>query len=589
VGALTDAGVIRKAPVFRLVVTSALLAAGLVATGAWVVTTSLTRAAERSARNELSRRLALVDERIERVGQTLTTTLDRLESTILDRGRREFDRLVVAGPDVVGEAAQMAAAHDIDLLSVIDEQGRVVSSARWPQLAGLEEPSLGGLAVRRAIVRRVQGPGGSQPAFVVAHRVSAGGHSLVLVAGRSIGPPFLDALAPGGVALLFDLQEHGSATAPAGGQALDETAPWRELALAGSAAEPRRIGEWIAAAHELRDDRGTVVATLVVGVSRNAISPWPPPVSLVVVLALAAALAAAVGGAAARRISRPVDRLVQAVDAIASGEADYTFPGRAEHELDRLAAAFSRLQRSLVRQQARSASAERVAAWREVARRVAHEVKNPLVPIRLTVENLERARRQDPRLFDELFDEGMRTILDEVEQLRRLVTEFSDFARLPAPRPRRVDLHELIDGVLELHAAEPGLQIVRSFRAADPLLAVDADQIAQALKNVVGNAIEAMRGGDAIPRLEIDTGTEGAMVEIRVRDNGAGIPPAAVGRVFEPYFTTKPEGTGLGMAMVYRIVIDHGGEVEAENGPDGGAMIRIRLPLATDRADGVRE
>jgi len=586
---LTDGGVIRKAPVFRLAVTSALLAAGLVVLGAWVITTSLTRAAELSARDELSRRLVLVDERIERVGQTLTTTLDRLESTLLDRGRREFDRLVVAGPDVVEEAARMAAANDIDLLSVIDEQGRVVSSARWPQLAGLEEPSLAGLDVRRATLRRVQGPGGSRPALVVAHRVSAGGHSLVLVAGRSIGPPFLDALALGDVALLFDLQEHSQATAPAGGHALDETAPWRALALAGSAAEPRRIGEWIAAAHELRDDRGAVVATLVVGVSRNAISPWPPPAPLVVVLVLAAALAAAVGGVAARRISRPVDRLVQAVDAIASGEADYTFPARAEHELDRLAAAFSRLQRSLVRQQVRSASAERVAAWREVARRVAHEVKNPLVPIRLTVENLQRARRQDPRLFDELFDEGMRTILDEVEQLRRLVTEFSDFARLPAPRPRRVDLHELIDGVLELHAAEPGLAIVRSFRAADPVLAVDADQIAQALKNVVGNAIEAMRGGDAVPRLEIDTGTEDAMVEIRVRDNGAGIPPEAMGHVFEPYFTTKPEGTGLGMAMVYRIVIDHGGEVEATNGPDGGAMIRIRLPLTADRADGVRE
>ena len=164
------------------------------------------------------------------------------------------------------------------------------------------------------------------------------------------------------------------------------------------------------------------------------------------------------------------------------------------------------------------------------------------------------------------------------------MTEFSAFARLPAPRLQPIDLHALLDRVLELHAAEPRLEFVRAYRAQPTSVDADAEQLSRALKNVVGNAVEAMREGERPPRLEVHTEAEGGMVEIRVCDSGPGIPADAAGKVFEPYFTTKPQGTGLGMAIAYRIVTEHGGVVDADNHPEGGARVRIRLPLGEDEA-----
>jgi nitrogen fixation/metabolism regulation signal transduction histidine kinase len=238
------------------------------------------------------------------------------------------------------------------------------------------------------------------------------------------------------------------------------------------------------------------------------------------------------------------------------------------------------MQRRLEEQQQRAAAAERLAAWREVARHVAHEVKNPLVPIRLTVENLLRARERAPALFEELFAEGTRTILQEVDRLQRLVGEFTEFARLPPLRRRRVDLRELIDGVLDLHRAEPGLEVLRH-TGTDPVpLEADPDQLARALGNVIGNAVESMRAGAGPRRLSVALHVAGGAARVVVEDSGPGIEAGAEARVFEPYFTTKRAGTGLGLAIAQRIVVEHGGEIRAANRAGGGAAVVIRLPLA---------
>jgi nitrogen fixation/metabolism regulation signal transduction histidine kinase len=280
------------------------------------------------------------------------------------------------------------------------------------------------------------------------------------------------------------------------------------------------------------------------------------------------------------RIGRPVGRLVRAVDAIAGGEADYTFPGQARDELEELAEAFSRMQRRLELQLQRSSASERVAAWREVARHVAHEVKNPLAPIRLTVENLMRARRDAPELFEGLFEEGTRTILEEVEQLRRLVEEFSEFARLPAPRPRPVDLHRLLDEVVELYSGGGRVEIERDYAGVPIVVQADSDQLARAMKNIVANAVEAMDGADVEhPRIGVRTSVNDGRVTVEIHDNGPGISSDAENKVFEPYFTTRREGTGLGMAIVYRIVTEHGGVIEAGRAPGGGAAITVQLPI----------
>ncbi len=295
-------------------------------------------------------------------------------------------------------------------------------------------------------------------------------------------------------------------------------------------------------------------------------------------LTLVAALAAAlVGLVLGRRATRPVDQLVRAVDAIAAGKEDYDFPGIPQDEFDELVASFSRLQRSLEQQQRRSAAAERVAAWQEVARHVAHEVKNPLAPIRLTVQNLQRARAGDPATFGRMFEEGAQTILEEVDQLTRLVGEFSEFARLPVPEPAASSVEALLDEVLELFSADPELKIERE-PGDVPVVMLDRDQISRVFKNIIGNAVEAMAGA-ATRELRVQTAVVDGYAEIRFADSGPGFADDAERRVFEPYFTTKTKGTGLGMAISYRMVAEHGGEIVAENRPGGGARVTVRLPL----------
>jgi nitrogen fixation/metabolism regulation signal transduction histidine kinase len=282
-----------------------------------------------------------------------------------------------------------------------------------------------------------------------------------------------------------------------------------------------------------------------------------------------------------------VRELVRAFDAVAAGEADYSFPATRQDELQELIASVSRLKRALELQQQRSSAAERVATWRDVARHVAHEVKNPLVPIRLTVENLVRARERAPDRFESIFADGMRTIIEEVDQLRRMVEEFSAFARLPLPTREPRNLEDLIDSVLDLYQSVPGLQLQRHYAGGLSPVPLDADQISRALKNVVGNAVEMLReqgasAGEA-PCIEVRTGVEDEMARIEIADNGPGMSDEAQRRIFEPYFTTKEQGTGLGMALTYRIIIEHGGMISAENRSTGGARVTIRLPLSVSR------
>jgi nitrogen fixation/metabolism regulation signal transduction histidine kinase len=288
------------------------------------------------------------------------------------------------------------------------------------------------------------------------------------------------------------------------------------------------------------------------------------------------AVGAAVGFALARRATRPVDEAIRAIEAIAAGEADYSFSWRTEDRLEELPQAFSMLHRSLDDQQRRRAAAERVAAWREVARRVAHEIKNPLAPIRITVQNLVKARRQAPEVFDEILDEGSKAILEEVDQLQRIVTEFSEFARLPEPRWKPTDLDEIVDEVVALYSGAPGIREIRLRGDAAPRLNSDAGLLSRAIKNLVANAVEAMgeRGGI----LTVETGHDRGSVFVSVRDTGPGFSDESAARAFEPYFTTKAKGTGLGMAIADRIVTEHGGFIVASNLAGGGAEVVVKLP-----------
>ena len=306
----------------------------------------------------------------------------------------------------------------------------------------------------------------------------------------------------------------------------------------------------------------------------------------------------------ARNLGGPIAELAAEARKVASGEAR-PLPVRGAGEIAELAQAFDTMLVDLESTRRRLAATTRVAAWREVARRVAHEIKNPLAPIRAAVETLRRLRaRQDPE-FDAYFDQATRTVLDEVVRIANIVTEFTRFARLPQPRPEIIDVVEVARQVVQMHAgsnedagadadASAGrarvMLTVETGASAPPAVRADRDQIASVLMNLVQNALDAVRERGSEGDVRVTVAGGGGQAIVTVSDNGPGLSPEIASRLFEPYATTKPHGTGLGLAIAQRIAIEHTGELSyvapaepAERAerkePHGGATFRLVLPV----------
>lgn len=230
--------------------------------------------------------------------------------------------------------------------------------------------------------------------------------------------------------------------------------------------------------------------------------------------------------------------------------------------------------------------AQRTAAWAEVARRLAHEIKNPLTPIQLSAERL--SYKLAPRLDTEgqqILERSTATIINQVEAMKNLVNDFRDYARLPTPKFLPVDLAALLQEILDLYESS-ALRIVTHFEADLPLLYADAAQMRQIIHNLLQNAEDALAEHPA-PRLEITaTRLDARHARLLFCDNGSGFPPELLARAFEPYFTTKSKGTGLGLAIIKKIVDEHGGEVRIGNSHEtGGALIAMTLPLYLPETD----
>jgi nitrogen fixation/metabolism regulation signal transduction histidine kinase len=238
--------------------------------------------------------------------------------------------------------------------------------------------------------------------------------------------------------------------------------------------------------------------------------------------------------------------------------------------------------------------AQRNAAWGEVARRLAHEIKNPLTPIQLSAERLRHRYldKMDPE-DAELLDRSTHTIVQQVETLKQMVKAFSDYARMPKLQLQPLDLNSLIIETRDLYQQDEDLtHIELSLDTGLPKLEADAGRIRQLLHNLIKNAIEAM--SDLATRHILISSTSfehhgSRYIEISVTDNGPGIPDEIVGQLFDPYVTTKPKGSGLGLAIVKKIVEEHGGIIRAENLPNGGAGIILRLPVLTTHTGGTAQ
>jgi two-component system, NtrC family, nitrogen regulation sensor histidine kinase NtrY len=280
-----------------------------------------------------------------------------------------------------------------------------------------------------------------------------------------------------------------------------------------------------------------------------------------------------------KSLSRPLVELAREAGAVAHGEPK-PVTARGATEIRAFAAAFNRAIADLTALRKRLAATERIAARREIARRVAHEIKNPLAPIRAAVETLRRLHaRRDPA-FEEYFDEATRTVLEEVQRITHIVGEFTRFARLPAPNPAPIDVVEVLRGVAKLHDAS-GTPVTFSSAECPPLNA-DRDQLVQLATNLIQNAQYAAESNSAqSPRVSVDVRPSGVdRVRIVVSDNGPGLAPEMRARLFEPYATNKPEGTGLGLAIAQRIAVEHGGEILYADAPLGGATFSVELPLS---------
>ena len=228
--------------------------------------------------------------------------------------------------------------------------------------------------------------------------------------------------------------------------------------------------------------------------------------------------------------------------------------------------------------------AQRDAAWGEVARRLAHEIKNPLTPIQLSAERLRRRLLAGMSERDaEILERGTRTIVQQVETMQQMVNAFSEYARAPEMQITRFNLNQLVGEVADLYRSQAPRARIR-LQLDEHLEDIEADRgrVRQILNNLVTNAVEALEGV-AQPALEIatrlDAGGDADHAVVSVCDNGPGFQRELLGRVFDPYVTSKPKGTGLGLAIVKKIVEEHGGRIDADNLPEGGARVRVVLPV----------
>jgi nitrogen fixation/metabolism regulation signal transduction histidine kinase len=217
-----------------------------------------------------------------------------------------------------------------------------------------------------------------------------------------------------------------------------------------------------------------------------------------------------------------------------------------------------------------------------LARRLAHELKNPLFPLQITIENLRKARRLSEAEFEEVFQESTGTLLAELGNLKTIIGRFSDFAKMPRPHFEAVDLNGIVQNVMKLYDAQlkaegrPKIDPQLDLTEGELRIQADGEQLRRAIGNLVLNAIDAMPHGGT---LRVSSSRQNGHVRLSVSDTGQGLTQEECDRLFTPYYTTKQHGTGLGLAIVQSVVSDHGGKISVVSAPATGATFVIELPV----------
>jgi signal transduction histidine kinase len=525
---------------------------------------------------EIERTVAVLASRDHPIAGGLLLDLDKHGGELPDAVRRDLrERL----------APTVTRGQGLDLLYVIDGNGTVLAAPHYRPAVDETDTTY------RERARRLRGAAyfaeepmlvdGEVKTHLVVESVREwreGAGSVVIVGGRIVRPELLGLIRPFG-----DVDARVLGT---------DGAVW--IAASGSWADMARTEPLVV---PLRGADGATVARLEVGIADADLRRVLRRVTWAAVLLAGAAVVVTVllGFFVARGMTRHLDELVTGAQAAARGDLDHRVPVRTSDEIGAVAAAFNSMMTDVKDANERLAVAQRIAAWQEIARRLAHEIKNPLTPIQMSVETLRKTWAQKHASFDEIFEESTSTILEEAARLKRIVGEFSEFARMPRPEKRPVDLNAVVSGTLALYKGSANL--VDELAPDLPVLEADRDQLAQVVLNLVENAREAIAAradrGQA-GRILVQTCVADGMVQLIVEDNGPGVAAEIRDKIFTPYFTTKKgtgaagapaamqaaSGTGLGLAIVYRIVTDHGGRIAIAEAAAGGARFVVSLPSA---------
>jgi signal transduction histidine kinase len=503
----------------------------------------------------------------------------------------------------LNEARTIADSQQLDFLEFVDSQGTIISSAQWPAKFGYKESlTLVSATPKGAFLKQEELPDSAALGLFAVREVNLGPNPLFVIGGRRIDKDFLSSLElPTGMRAMF-YQNLGSSfsrqflidTAGVVQQA-DQIAPIIQQ-LQHQRQETTTLVHWSSDAADdetidaipLTGQDNQLLGVLLIGNSRRPYVELRQHIRSAAVLSGAAGIILAIllSGWASARVTRPVEQLARAARDVASGNWNTQVAVSSSDELGELAESFNRMTRELLAQREHLLQAERVAAWRELARRLAHELKNPLFPLQLTVENLLRARQQSPQQFEEIFQESSSTLLAEIANLKAIISRFSEFSRMPQPQFQEVKLNDVVQNVGRLFQAQLGAPerapIECKLELAEPMepLAADPELFHRALSNLVCNAMDAMPHGGT---LTLRTRQHGDLSYVEVSDTGTGLTPEECERLFTPYYTSKAHGTGLGLAIVQSVISDHGGRISVHSESGRGTTFVIELPRNVDK------
>ncbi|MCP4502603.1 MAG: HAMP domain-containing protein [Deltaproteobacteria bacterium] len=531
----------------------------------------------------------------------LKQTRSVLDEELLAARRKSFLQRAVGG---LGQGRYLAAKERLrkgrlEILKVLDDKGGILTSGAWPASWGALDSNAPLYATPIGDHPRIVDEAtenGQAPSLQRWSRVRWQGRNLIIVAGRFLDESALEAMrARVGADLLALCRIAEEANEARRCLASVEVGVQREF-------NPKINQQWAKRFYldEIQVAPGKKRSpTLVIGLDRTTVEQLSDSMLRRALLVGGGAflLAVLLGIAVATRVVRPVEALAKAAADLSEGKLNTRVaPTKrsGSKEVDALVVSFNQMAAHMETSQAELKRAERVAAWREIARGLAHELKNPLTPIRGAMDVIRKAFALKRPDFEEILEEQASAVVEEVGRLKELSDAFARFARLPDPQPEMLFLEELTDHALNLYVDQEIIEVVRRYPSTRSAVFADRTQIATVITNLVKNAAEAIldeqerrkshgEKDEAPKRISATLHNDGDFVSLSIGDSGPGIAPDMKERLFTPYATTKgSRGTGLGLALVHRIVVEHDGEVNPGVSEEGGASFVIRLPLSIE-------